>query len=220
SPLAQTCATTIAGRYPFAAQSQKEVLLSDFEKFFGPGGQLEGFFKSQLEPLVNKAGGQWHFKKTGADNPPDSSGTLAQFQTGQMIQDTFFDRTGRAAFEVDAKLVASSKPGDTLYFKLDDKMLMFSLQFDPEHTLYWPPKSGQALTVRSSDDAQESRYPGAWGLFKLVHSGKTRQGSGPEELFTRIQAGGDWFELRLKSRSALNPLQLRHYAGFRCPSAL
>ncbi len=47
------CKRGIQGRYPFSRQTQREVTLSDFAAFFGPGGSMDSFFQEQIKPFVN-----------------------------------------------------------------------------------------------------------------------------------------------------------------------
>lgn len=46
----------MADRYPFNPEASKEVALSDMERFFGPNGTLDSFYKNNLKVFIDGNG--------------------------------------------------------------------------------------------------------------------------------------------------------------------
>lgn len=219
-PLRDVCSASIAGRYPFKADAKLEVLPQDFTRLFGPNGQMAQHFDTHLAPLVNKGAGNWKFR-AGGDASGQNSNALIQFQRAHEIQQVFFDGKPNPGFSFTMTLIDSNTPGDTFYMQYSGKLNMFSQEFDPSHSLQWPPTgTNKRLEIRSSEDTKPIVFDGYWGLFRLFDKNQTRTGNGPEEFISRITLGEQWFDFRVTATSALNPLRLNALKRFSCPGGL
>ncbi|SFN56825.1 type VI secretion system protein ImpL [Izhakiella capsodis] len=77
-----TCRNLLAGRYPFS-DSEKNVHLADFERFFSSGGIVDSWFREHLAGKVDTSSYPWRFKGT-----TDSKG-LAFFENVDSIRNAF-----------------------------------------------------------------------------------------------------------------------------------
>lgn len=221
-PLAATCRTTVYNRYPFAASSATDTLPEDFIRLFGPTGLLKQFFDSHLINLVDTGTDPWRFKPLSDGSRPPETDALAQFQRADQIRQVMFaENPNEPGFSVRLTLVKSSNPQDVLYLDQDGKLTMFSMQFDPTHTLQWKarPASGK-ISLRSSDDAQSLVFKGPWALFRLFDAAQIKTTDRPERFLATLHLGAKSFELEVMANSAFNPLRMRALHAFRCPESL
>ena len=104
-PVAEQCARTIAGRYPFALGSRSDVLPDDFGQMFGVGGQLDDFFQRKLcraRRHRRHAVGLSAAARRHASRP--AARRLADFQRAAKIREAFFRGGGKApGFKVDLR---------------------------------------------------------------------------------------------------------------------
>ncbi|MEW8384962.1 MAG: type VI secretion system membrane subunit TssM, partial [Candidatus Thiodiazotropha taylori] len=59
------CQRSLAGRYPLERNSVREVTISDFGRFFGPGGMMENFFNTYLIDFVDTSRRVWRWNAAG-----------------------------------------------------------------------------------------------------------------------------------------------------------
>jgi type VI secretion system protein ImpL len=59
----RTCRQMIAGRYPFARDSTRDVALSDFARLFASGGLMDSFFQKNLASQVDFSNSPWSFRR-------------------------------------------------------------------------------------------------------------------------------------------------------------
>lgn len=205
TPALDMCRRMTEGRYPFSSQSSLDVLPEDFVRLFARQGLIQ---ELQTVQAQNSHSGKslWH-----ADSQ-------SQFDRAKKIQEIFLPNGTKAGFSVEVRLLNSSNPNDTFYWEQDGKLLMFSQQFDPKHTVNWQLNSGSGdLKLRSSDDSNSVVYKGPWSLFRFLDAGQVHSGSGPERFQFTYRLNGKVFEFEMISQSTLNPLRMGDLKQFRCP---
>ncbi|GLR25457.1 type VI secretion IcmF C-terminal domain-containing protein [Limnobacter litoralis] len=183
---------------------------------------LKQFFDSHLINLVDTGTDPWRFKPLSDGSRPPETDALAQFQRADQIRQVMFaENPNEPGFSVRLTLVKSSNPQDVLYLDQDGKLTMFSMQFDPTHSLQWKarPASGK-ISLRSSDDAQSLVFKGPWALFRLFDAAQIKTTDRPERFLATIHLGAKSFELEVMANSAFNPLRMRALHAFRCPESL
>ncbi|MBA1147254.1 type VI secretion system membrane subunit TssM [Ectothiorhodospiraceae bacterium WFHF3C12] len=217
------CRAVVQDRYPFYANSDRGVPLSDFANLFGPGGVFDTFFQEHLAPLVDTSGQRWRWRsQNGADlGIPDS--VLVEFQRARSIRRMFFadgSGTPRLRFQLTPEY-------------LDGRVRRFSLSVDGETLDYrhgpprgsnftWPgPDNG--LVIAEFEDRggrrPSVRFDGPWALFRSLQGGRLSTES--ETRFgATFEAGGYTARLLLEFDTARNPLRVRDWMQFRCPGRL
>ena len=164
----------IAGRYPFDPKSNCDVPLSEFERFFKPGGTLDAFWQQNLRPfaennlLVNEDG-QSLIR-------PD---VLEQIETANRIRNTFFTPQGNleAQFAIEPVQLSGSKRRSVL--NLDGQILDYAHGRSNTAHMIWPNsmRSGgeSKLTLVSGTTGKSPRAivrNGPWAQIRLIQSGK------------------------------------------------
>jgi type VI secretion system protein ImpL len=88
------CQKAVTGRYPFVPGATNDIPLGDFARLFSPGGLLDGFFNTQLQPYVDTSGANWTSRPVNGIPAPIASADLSQFQRAAVIRDLFFPTGG------------------------------------------------------------------------------------------------------------------------------
>ncbi|OAN11057.1 type VI secretion protein IcmF [Photobacterium jeanii] len=211
--------TLIKGKYPFDPKSSRELPLRDFERFFGYGGTLDGFFNKYLEPFVDKSKNKWRFEKSIGLKEE----SLQVFVQAEAIRKAFFE-----AGTQNAKLKFGIKPlsldQHIKRFKFEVGRQSLSYQHEPPRakTLYWP-DGGQTRVVFTPADAGHvvtESYGGTWGLFRLLDKSLKARPQSRKDNMLVIELKGNKAQLELIPNSAINPFWSRDMERFSCPTTL
>ena len=209
------CNKAIAGKYPFSARGQGDVLLDDFNKVFSPGGEFDVFFKEKLAQFVDTPpGGDWR-ARPGMEKSV-SPATIRQYQRAALIRDTFFKAGAQnAQVTVDVKLLTLTGAAE-LTVEHDGK----ASKMAPGAVvrLEWPTRSPGAGTRISIAGAPAIAGEGPWALFRVLDRGAPQPGAQPG--FVRLAFAPDTAHravLELQPTSVNNPFQSRALKDFECP---
>lgn len=208
---AAMCKRSLPGKYPFKKDAALDVGVQDFVGVFKAGGELDAFFKSRLEPLVDRSGPAWRLKASATDAPPVSAAALRQFQNADVIRTAFLAGGASAQVTVDLSVVAAD--GE---LTLDYDGTQHKLKTGSTVRLAWPGRPGVKLALGSSPLAAAE---GAWALFRLIDKGQIDPVSAGDRVRLSYTAGnGAKVTLDLRTGSAsYNPFRLRELEGFACP---
>jgi type VI secretion system protein ImpL len=221
-PLADFCARTIAGRFPFAAGSKSDVLPDDFGQFFGVGGQLDDFFQRRLNDLVDVGATPWRFKPLPDGSTPPGGAALAEFQRASRIRDAFFRAGGKApGFKVDVRALDLRDGLTELSLDIDGQLVRFTQGNTAAQTISWPSsKVASQVKLTGSPAGTPQLFEGPWALFRLINKFEVQPSAQPEKFNVIVQVDGRKALLEVTSSSAINPLRMREIAAFRCPDSL
>ncbi|MTD28152.1 type VI secretion system membrane subunit TssM [Erwinia sp. J316] len=221
SDLGEMCRNTIVGRYPFARRSKEEVRVSDFERFFAPGGLADTFFRENLTEMVNTSVKPWRYKSESVER---DSGTLKTFEQARDIRNIFF-RNGESKqlsvnFSISVPYMAPTITQLSLNF--DGATMDYSHGPVVPVSFIWPgTRAGSILNMtaqpRMADKLSGLVFTGPWALFHWMDS-VTRienpSSANPVLVFSlsdrivNIQASGITYNDRLITNLLRN---------FRCP---
>ena len=219
-PVAEQCARTIAGRYPFALGSRSDVLPDDFGQMFGFGGQLDDFFQRKLAALVDIGVTPWAYRPLPDGTKPPGGAALADFQRAAKIREAFFRAGGKVpAFKVDLRLLEMDPGAKELLLDVDGKVMKFSAGDTAAQTLTWP-SARVASQIKLSFGGAPQLFEGPWAFFRLIGQNEVQASPQPERFTVLVNADGHKAKLEVISGSALNPLRLREMQAFRCPEGL
>ena len=219
-PLAEQCAKTIAGRYPFALGSQSDVLPDDFGQMFGQGGQLDEFFQRKLAAAVDVGVTPWQYRPLPDGTKPPGGAALADFQRAAKIREAFFRAGGKApGFKVDLRVLEMDPSVKELSIDIDGTVMKFAAGNTAAQTLSWPsPRVASQLKLSMGGAPQ--LFAGPWALFRMIGQNEVQLSPQPERFTVLLNVEGKKAKLEVISASALNPLRLREMQSFRCPESL
>jgi type VI secretion system protein ImpL len=208
------CDKAIRGRYPFVRSAQAEVTPEDFAAVFGPGGDLDQYFRATLAGRVDTSGAAWRARPGGAGEPAVSAATVRQFQDADAVRKAFF-RGGQPAASAEL-LVVSSEAGAAV------------LDYDGEQSRLVPGQGAVRLKWPAQRPAAQARLAlaggsapllgeGSWALFRLFDRARAEPGATPERLRLHYLIDGRKLVLELRASSVLNPFRLDALERFQCP---
>ncbi|CAH0351008.1 type VI secretion system membrane subunit TssM [Aquabacterium sp. CECT 9606] len=218
-PIAEFCARAIAGRYPFSASSQANVMPDDFGQFFGQGGLIDDFYQRKLVNLVDTGTNPWSLKPLTDGTKPPSPASLADFQRAARIKDVFFRSGGKApSFRVDLRALEFLDGGKELTLDIDGQVTKFAAGNTTPVTVNWPSQR-VASQIKLSAGGAGVTFDGPWALFRMFDRFEVQPSGQPERFTVVVNVDGKRAKLEVTSSSAFNPFRLREIQQFRCPGA-
>ena len=220
-PIADFCARTISGRYPFAQGSKSDVLPDDFGQLFGVGGQLDDFYQRRLSTLVDIGVTPWVYKPLTDGSKPPGGAALAEFQRASRIKDAFFRAGGKApSFKIDVRVLEMNDGLKELTLDMDGQPLKFTVGNTAAQTINWPSTRVAAQIKLSAPGGSVQLFEGPWALFRMFGQFEVQPSAQPERFTVLLNLDGKKAKLEVISNSAINPLRMREVQTFRCPDTL
>lgn len=215
------CEIAVNDHYPFNHAAPSDISIEDFTRLFGPNGQLDKFFRDNLEPLVDTSSKPWHWR-SGFGKVGESSGSLEAFERAATIRDAFF-ATGATAPQLnfDVTPVALDAVSTTVLLANGEQEVTYNHGPVRPYTLSWPNSTGprQArLSFQPSDAGSTLTRTGPWALFRLIDAGAKQVTQDQTQVTFTLHDHSATFNLH--TGSALNPLTLPALREFRCPEGL
>ena len=81
--------TQLKNHYPFA-QSNEEMSMENFERFFGPNGIFQNYFREYLQPFINTSQAQWVTKEINNRKFPLSDQIIRKFIQANIMTTMLF----------------------------------------------------------------------------------------------------------------------------------
>ncbi len=166
--------TYLAGRYPFNPEATQDVPLSEFDRFFRPGGTLDAFYQQNLKPFVENN------LIYGTDGEPlIRPDVLKQLTLANRIRDTFFTpQNGLGAqFAIEPLSLTGNKRRSLL--NLDGQLLDYAHGRGSIVHLIWPNSMRAGVESQltlipdvSGKSPRAIRFTGPWAQLRLINSGK------------------------------------------------
>lgn len=219
--LGQICRATLQDRYPFS-DSQREVKLADFERFFSTDGLADEYFKTHLADKVDTSAHPWRYKG-GAGGSVEA---LNLFEKAAQIRQAFFQDEGGRRFSLTFDL---SVP------YLDPTITRLSMNFDGKQVDYahgpvspvsvsWPASRMTSritlnATPRVTAGTSSLMFTGPWALFRWIENASDlrKNDAGEMQLLFSLdsrRANIDVSGLTYKERPLVALLK-----NFRCPGS-
>lgn len=224
----EPCTRAIAGRYPFTAGSNQDVLAQDFANVFAPAGVIDDFFQKNLAANVDIGTKPWRFRRVADQTSGESSAALAQFQRAAEIRSVFFSGGARTpSIRVELKIL-DIDPGLTeVTLDVDGQLVKQTRGSSTPLTVQWPGPKGSnqvRLQVVAADPLAPKGagavFSGPWALFRLIDQGQMDRSGGPERLKADFVIDGKPVTIEVTSTTVQNPFKLPELRTFRCPSKL
>ncbi len=213
-----TCQEKIAGRYPFAKDSGKDVDLDDFSRMFGPTGLIDRFVGTYIVAAADTtSGAPWKWRDDSRLAKALTPTALADFQLAADIKAAFFgaDPTAGPGFTM------TVTPPNVSGARMEIDATVINGGGGPT-TAPWPGPAENhrtMLTMRStSAGAPILLQSGVWSIYRMLDSAKI---SGDGTLAT-FSLGGRDLTFRFVAPpatpgAALKPLNASQLRNFHCP---
>ncbi len=218
------CTRATSKAYPFNRRSRADISLQDFTTLFGPGGQIDTFFKQNLVKYVDQRSRPWAWKKVNNTDLGISQSVLTQMQRAAEIRDAFF--AGGPVPSIAFQITPHS---------LDLKAKSIELEIDGQRVTYahkdgqprpaaikWPGAVGVArVTFNPKKSSSENSLgkDGPWAWFRLLDSAAVRATNVSDRKRVFFNVGGRLASFQMQSGSVLNPFALPALSKFRCPKS-
>lgn len=231
------CNQIVPNRYPFTRGVDREVPLSDFGRLFAPNGIIDGFFKKNLESMVNMSQREWVWRPEHPLGRTLSVATLREFQRAAQIRDTFFSTGGNMpSITLGVTPPALAAADATIKMDVNGVIVESKQGSSSPVAVQWPGAGGgrTAISVEQTvfgggiGFGQPTQQPGGapsvlqrtgvWSLFRLLDA------SAPSLRGDRVVAsfivGGRDLQYQFGAGTAQNPLMLPALREFRCPNGI
>jgi len=223
--LGDFCNKAIAGRYPFARASTRDVTPDDFSRLFAPGGMMDDFFQKNLAQYVNTATRPWSFRPVGDAAVGASSAALLQFQRAQVIRDVFFRSGPAMSMRLDLKPMMMDASITQFILDVDGQLVKYSHGPQVPAQVQWPGTRGSTqvrmqLSPVSASGASGRTFEGAWALFRLFDQVQVDATGQPEKFLATFNVEGRKAQFEVLTNSVRNPFRLPELQQFQCPGSL
>jgi type VI secretion system protein ImpL len=211
------CKQAIAGRYPFAHGSTRDVALGDFSRLFGPGGTLDQFFRTNLQGFVDSSGPVWKPISLAEGVSSVSAATVAQFQRASVIRDAFFPGgSPNPNASAELRLVKLDEGLNEVTLQNEGQTVSFRNGNPTATRLVWPSLS-PGNQVKLAGGGANLSTEGPWAIFRLMDLAQVEGGQSDRyHLIFNLNGRKATFELR--GSSVRNPFRLRELGQFSCPA--
>jgi type VI secretion system protein ImpL len=215
--LAPACHGVIDNRYPFFGAAQNDATATDMLRLFGLNGQLDGFTRDRLQPLLDTTGPVWRWRAGDPLAAGLDPASAEPFQKAAEIRDLI-------AGGLPIKIEAAGFGGSVTAAEFSAQGT--SHRFEPAtvgaHPVVWN-LSGlpEAHVVLFAGGKEAGRFDGegVWALFRLLDAAE-KENAGPTTIKATFGQGGQTATFKIQLPSAANPFSRGGPWSFRCPARL
>ncbi|MBW7982464.1 type VI secretion system membrane subunit TssM [Enterobacillus tribolii] len=213
--------TYLSGRYPFTPNARDDAPLSEFERFFKPGGTLDAFYQQNLKPFIENE------LTWGSDGQVlIRSDIRQQLEAAQKIRETFFTPQNGLGTQYAIETVELSSGKRRSVLNMDGQLLEYTHGRARTVHLVWPNsmragvESKLTLVPDISDKAPRSiGFIGPWAQLRLINSGQLTSVS--EGSFNvRFNVDGGYMIYRVHVDASDNPFAGGLFSRFNLPETL
>jgi len=213
------CQKAIAGRYPIAASSARDITLADFARFFGPNGLMAHFFDQYLAQSVDRSRSPWRW------NPHEgtvlSRRALKQFEIAETIRNIFFGTSAQPMIRFSLEPISMSMEAVRAEMDIDGQRLVYEHGPIQPQWFRWPGReTSNVVRLRFlppvSARASGTSRSGPWAWLRLLDDGKVVRTALPEQFLVTFTVGGRYLKLTMRASSAFNPFGSQVIHRFRC----
>jgi type VI secretion system protein ImpL len=217
------CRQAIAGRYPFARGSARDVAPADFAQMFAPGGLMDDFFQKHLQSLVNTASDPWRFNNHPADTNGTDAALLAPFQKATVIRDTYFPPGSHdAQLKLEIKPLEMDPSITEMVLDVDGQVIRYAHGPQVPASVQWPGPGGSnqvRLQVFGQNGAAGGfSTEGPWALHRLFDRAVVSGARGSGQMVASFVVDGKPLSFQVTTGSVRNPFRLPQMESFTCPA--
>ncbi|WP_321965735.1 type VI secretion system membrane subunit TssM [Burkholderia cepacia] len=216
------CRQAIAGRYPFARGSSRDVAPADFAQMFAPGGLMDDFFQKNLQSIVDTTSHPWRFANRNADADPSAAAMLASFEKAAVIRDAYFGGGARTAqLKVQIQPLEMDPSITEMVLDVDGQIVRYAHGPLVQSAVDWPgPRGSSQVRLQVSGQAGATdgfSTDGPWALHRLFDRAAVSAGRGSDQMIARFTVDGKPVVLQVNAGSVRNPFRLPQMESFTCP---
>ncbi|KIN75143.1 Type VI secretion protein IcmF [Sulfitobacter noctilucae] len=218
--VSQFCRDFIAPLFPFG--NGRHVSPAVFGQFFGPGGRMDNFYTSYLQPHVIRGPDGLLPAPDSAIGQTLSRAGLKQFDRAQAIQLAFF-ASGSAEPKVDMSIahLTSSPTVELAILSMNGGSIRTQPDSAPA-ALSWPGQSsGVSVELFPAPDDRQSSISfaeGRWDIVNFLRKGRARVSANFVDVTQDV--GGRSITYRIEFDSTTVPFLMPELADFSCPATL
>ncbi|HKT95151.1 MAG TPA: type VI secretion system membrane subunit TssM [Paraburkholderia sp.] len=218
------CRQAIAGRYPFARGSSRDVAPGDFARVFAPGGLMDDFFQKNLQSRVDTSVQPWRFigGASGASGASGDSALLTSFEKAAVIRDAFFAGGARTpTIKLEIKPLDMDPDISEWTLDVDGQEVRYAHGPQAPVTVQWPGPRGTnqvRLQIVEQNGATDGFVTeGPWALMRLFDRAAPGRGQAPEQMVAGFSVDHHALAMQVSADSVRNPLRLAQLESFSCP---
>ncbi|EHD20414.1 MULTISPECIES: type VI secretion system membrane subunit TssM [Brenneria] len=210
----------LADRYPFNPSSDKDVPLSEMERFFMTGGTLDSFYQTNLRSMMESG------VLEGETASPLPTELAKQLERAERIRQTLFNAQGglEVHFVVEPLELTANKRRSVL--NLDGQLLEYSHGRRQKTPLVWPNSmrdgAESKLTLVPDDRERSPRslsFSGPWAMFRLINNDQlTQVNDNTFDVRFSLERGAMTY--RVYTDASHNPFAGGLFSQFRLPDSL
>ncbi|MDR3096427.1 MAG: type VI secretion system membrane subunit TssM [Paraburkholderia sp.] len=217
------CRQAIAGRYPFARGSSRDVAPGDFARLFAPGGLMDDFFQKNLQNRVDASVQPWRFiGGAGASGASGDSALLASFEKAAVIRDAFFAGGARTpTIKLEIKPLDMDPDISEWTLDVDGQQVRYAHGPQAPVTVQWPGPRGmnqvRLQIVEQSGATDGFVTEGPWALMRMFDRAAPGRGQAPEQMVAGFNVDHHALAMQVTADSVRNPLRLAQLESCSCP---
>ena len=218
------CQRVTTNTYPFKRRANADAGLAEFSELFRPGGQMDAFFKTNLDKFVDTTKRPWRFKKVNDTDLGISQAVLVQFENAALIRDAFF--AGSPALNLSFQMTpeALDPKAKGILLEIDGQAVSFEhRQGTPRpFAIRWPGPVGAArvtFTPEKRNSESVILRNGPWSWFRMLDAAEVRNTNAPDRKRVIFNLGGRIAIFQMQSGTAINPFTLKALGDFSCPKS-
>ncbi|EKD70696.1 MAG: IcmF1 [uncultured bacterium] len=213
----------VANHYPFNRNTNKEISIEKFTRFFGNPGIVTSFYNQYLQNLVDTSGADWRWKSLGDNKLPFENGTLRQIQQAMRIHRSFFPNgDNKLALQFTLQPYQFAKNIKSVKLNIDNKSFIDTKTSKSKtHIVTWPVRY-KMTTIELTMTNQKSisrEFPGEWGWFKLVNQ-SFESATSHKQMIVNFSLNNDSAKYILITDGQYNPFMSMNLNHFRLPHTL
>jgi type VI secretion system protein ImpL len=215
------CRQSIAGRYPFAAQSNRDVAPNDMARLFAPNGMMDEFFQKNLVNQIDVSGSRWRFKPGIDGKPGSTAGYLDAFQKAGVIRDVYFTAGNpMPSYRVSIRPVEMDAGITQFLMDVDGQTIRYAHGPQVATTVQWPGTRGSnqvSIELTPQVGTAGMTTSGPWALNRMLDKAQLARGKSPETTLATFDFGGRKVVLEITASSVKSPFHLAEMQGYSCP---
>jgi len=215
------CRQSIAGRYPFARGSSRDVAPNDMARLFGPNGMMDEFFQKELATQIDVSGPRWRFKPGIDGEKGERASYLDAFQRAGVIRDVYFMAGNPLpSFRVAIRPIEMDAQITQFVMDVDGQAVRYAHGPQVATNVQWPgPRGSNQVRIELTPQTGGAGLSasGPWALNRLLDKAELRRGASPEVTIATFDINGRKVVLEITASSVKSPFHLAEMQGFSCP---
>ncbi len=212
------CRQSIAGRYPFAPQSNRDVAPNDMARLFAPNGMMDDFFQKNLVNQIDVSGTRWRFKPGIDGKPGISSGYLDAFQKAGIIRDVYFTAGNpMPSYRVSIRPLEMDAGITQFLMDVDGQTIRYVHGPQVATAVQWPgPRGSNQVSIELTPQVGTAGMTtsGPWALNRMLDKAELTRGKSPETSVATFDFNGRKVVLEITASSVKSPFHLAEMQGY------